>query len=76
MPIVAEKKKNTQLKRIIADALKLSAEEKQVLKMKVFGDDAFLQLKAFEKEMRKKRKPVKKSDAEIVSIIKKIRAER
>ena len=76
MPVVTEKKKTVSLKSIIAAAKKLSTEEKQVLKMKLFGDDAFLQLKAFEKKMRKKRKPVKKSDDEIVSIVKKIRSEK
>ena len=76
MQAVTEKKGAVTLKSIIAAAQKLSAEEKQVLKMKLFGDDAFLELKAFEKTMRKKRKPVKKSDDEIVSIIKKNRAER
>ncbi len=76
MPVITKKKKTSSLTNIIAAAQKLSVEEKQLLKMKLFGDDAFLELKAFEKAMRKKRRPVKKSDGEIVGIVKKIRAGR
>lgn len=76
MAEVKEKKKNVSLNSVIAAAKKLSAEDKQLLRMKLFGDDALLQLKLFEKEMRKKRKSVKKSDDEIVNIVKKIRSKR
>ena len=76
MAEVKEKKKNISLSSVIAAAKRLSAEDKQLLKMKLFGDDALLQLKLFEKEMRKKKKSVKKSDDEIVNIVKKIRLKR
>lgn len=76
MAEVKEKKKNVSLNSVIAAAKRLSAEDKQLLRMKLFGDDALLQLKLFEKEMRKKRKSVKKSDDEIVNIVKKIRSKR
>lgn len=76
MPLVKEKKKELSFKGVLAAAKKLSAAEKQLLKIKLFGNDALLELKAFEKEMRKKKPVIKRSDDEIVAAIRKIRAER
>jgi hypothetical protein len=60
-------------KTILSAAKKLSAEEKQLLRMQLFAADALSEMKAFELRLKKKRKPVKKTDEEIVSIITSIR---
>jgi hypothetical protein len=44
------------------------------LKVKLFGDEIINELKAFESAMKKRKSVIKKSDDEIVSAVKKIRA--
>ena len=73
MPFVTEKKKAVSLNGVLAAAKKLSAEEKQVLRIKLFGDDAINAMKTFEAGLKKRKALVKKNDAEIVGIVKKIR---
>lgn len=73
MPVATDKKKNTSLNTILAAAKKLNAEEIQLLKVKLFGDDIISELKAFETAMKKRKPVIKKSDDEIVSAVKKIR---
>ncbi len=74
MPVVATNKKNVSLNSVLAAAKKLNAEEIQLLKVKLFGDDIINELKAFESAMKKRKSVIKKSDDEIVSAVKKIRA--
>ncbi len=74
MPVAATNKKNVSLNSVLAAAKKLNAEEIQLLKVKLFGDDIINELKAFESAMKKRKPVIKKSDDEIVSAVKKIRA--
>jgi dihydroxyacetone kinase len=74
MPVAATNKKNLSLNSVLAAAKKLNAEEIQLLKVKLFGDDIINELKAFESAMKKRKPVIKKSDDEIVSAVKKIRA--
>jgi hypothetical protein len=60
-------------KNILSAAKKLSAEEKQLLRLQLFAADALSEMKAFELRLKKKKKPLKKSDEEIVSITTSIR---
>jgi hypothetical protein len=74
MPVSTEKKKTVSLNGVLAAAKKLNADEIQLLKVKLFGNDIINELKAFEAAMKKKKTAVKKPDAEIVRAVKKIRA--
>jgi hypothetical protein len=74
MAITTQKKKTVSLSGVLAAARKLNAEEKQMLKVKLFGNDIINELKAFESAMKKRKTLVKKSDDEIVAAVKKIRA--
>jgi dihydroxyacetone kinase len=74
MPVTTEKKKTVSLNGVLAAAKKLNAEEIQLLKVKLFGNDIINELKAFETAMKKRRTAIKKTDDEIVSAVKKIRA--
>ncbi len=60
-------------KDILSAAKKLSAEEKQLLRMQLFAADALSEMKAFESELKKRKKQVKKTDEEIVKITTSIR---
>ncbi len=73
MPVATDKNKNSSLNSILAAAKKLSAEEKQQLKVKLFGDDIINELKSFEAAIKKRKPFAKKSDDEIVNAVKKIR---
>lgn len=70
--------KDTQVsyKSVLSAVKKLSAEEKQLLRLQLTAPDALKAMKAFEKELRKKRPFIKKSDAEIVKITTSIRKKR
>jgi hypothetical protein len=70
MTVATDKKKSTSLNSILAAAKKLSDEEKQQLKVNLFGKDIINELKAFEAAMKKRKPVIKKSDAEIVSAVK------
>ena len=74
MPVLFEKKKTVSLNGVFGDAKKLNAEEQQLLKVKLFGNDIIKELKVFESEMKKGKTIIKKSGAEIVSAVNKIRA--
>ena len=73
MPVITEKKKAVSLNGILAAAKKMNAEEMQLLKVKLFGNDIINELKVFEREMKKRKAVIKKSDDEIVTAVKKIR---
>jgi hypothetical protein len=74
MPVVIEKKKAVSLNGILAAAKKLSAEERQILRIKLFSDDILKEAKAFDAFMKKRKPLIKKTDEEIVKAIKKIRS--
>jgi len=75
MSLTEDKKKSILLSDVLASAKKLTAEEKHVLKIKLFGADLLKQARAFDTAMKKKRPLVKKTDEEIVKAVRKIRAE-
>jgi hypothetical protein len=63
-------------KTVLSAVKKLSAEEKQLLRLQLFADDALAEMKSFELQLKKNKKPVKKTDDEIVSITTSIRRKR
>lgn len=63
-------------KTALSAVKKLSATEKQLLRLQVFGSDALAEMKSFEQQLKKNKKPVKKTDDEIVSIVTSIRRNR
>ena len=73
MPVVTEKKRVVSLNGVLAAAKKLTAEEKQILRIKLFSDDIVKEAKAFDAAMKKRKPAIKKTDEEIVKAIKKIR---
>ena len=74
MPNVTERKKAVSLNGVLAAAKKLSVEEKQILRIKLFSNDIIKEAKAFDAAMKKSKPFVKKSDEEIVKAVRKIRA--
>jgi hypothetical protein len=52
MPVSTEKKKTVSLNGVLAAAKKLNADEIQLLKVKLFGNDIINELKAFEAAMK------------------------
>ena len=69
-----ENKSSASLSLILSAAKKLSMEEKQLLRIKLFAKEGIKEMKEFEAILKKKnRKPIKKKDAEIVRIVKAIR---
>jgi predicted RNase H-like nuclease len=60
-------------KNVLSAVKKLSAEEKQLLRLELFAADALSEMKNFESQLKKKKKPVKKTDDEIVSLTTSIR---
>ena len=74
MPSTAKLKSQTSnFKMALSVVKKLTAEERYLLRLQLIGNDVINEMKAFESEMRKKKKPVKKTDDEIVAITKLIR---
>ena len=68
-----ENKSSASLSLILSAAKKLSMEEKQLLRIKLFAKEGIIEMKEFEAALKKHRKPIKKKDTEIVSIVKAIR---
>ena len=68
-----ENKSSASLSLILSAAKKLSMEEKQLLRIKLFAKEGIKEMKEFEAALKKNRKPIKKKDTEIVSIVKAIR---
>jgi len=73
MTSTTQKKKTVSLNDVLAAAKKLSLEEKQLFKVKLFGNYIINEFKAFETAMKKRKGVIKKSDDEIVAAVKKIR---
>ena len=63
-------------KTVLSAVKKLSAAEKQLLRLQVFAADALAEMKSFELQLKKNKKQVKKTDEEIVSITTSIRRKR
>jgi hypothetical protein len=64
------------LKTVLSAARKLTAEEKQLLRLQLFSSDALNELKEFESRLKKKKAAIKKSDDEIVALTSSIRQKR
>ena len=73
MTSLIENKSSASLSLILSAAKKLSMEEKQLLRIKLFAKEGIKEMKEFEATLKKNRKPIKKKDAEIVRIVKAIR---
>jgi len=76
MQTAKTKSQDTSFKNVLSAVKKLSAEEKQLLRLQLFSADALSEMKAFEARLKKKKKPVKKTDDEIVSLTTTIRRKR
>jgi hypothetical protein len=74
MPSLAEKKEPLSLTTIYKAAQQLSPDDKLRLRKKLFAKDFIAELKAFEKERKKRAPKIKVTDDEIVAAVKKIRA--
>jgi len=61
-------KNDASFKHLLSAVKKLSEQEKQVLKLQLFINDALVEMKAFELELKKKKQSIKKIDAEIVAV--------
>ena len=76
MESLINKSKTASLK-VVSNAIEnLSIEDRQLLKMKFFSNDAFEEMKAFEKKLKNNQKPVNIDDREIVDMVKLIRKRR
>lgn len=73
MSVITKKKKTASLNGILAASKKLTPKGLQLLKLKLFRNDIINELKAFEKTMKKRKNATKKTDDEIVSVVRKIR---
>ncbi len=77
MPVALKiKKRSSAFRNVLSSAKKLSAEEKQLLRLQLFVSDVLKEMKAFESGLKKKKPAVKKTDDEIVSLITSIRRKR
>jgi hypothetical protein len=76
MPVAAKIKSPSSFKTVLSAVKKLSIEEKQILRLQFFSDDALSEMKAFEARLKKKKLLVKKTDAEIVNLTTSIRRKR
>ena len=74
MAIAAENKKIVSFSGVLSAAKKLSVEERQLLRIKLFAADGIKDMKAFEAKLKKSRPIEKKKDKEIVDIVKQIRS--
>jgi hypothetical protein len=72
----ANQERKIPFKLMLAAAQKLSPEEKQLLWRKLFAAKAIREMKELEAEWSKKYPIPKKTDEEIVSVVKKIRKTR
>lgn len=69
----ALKPQDNKFRTVLSAVKKLNAEEKQLLRLQLFSDDALSEMKAFEAQLKKKKRPVRKSDSEIVKLTTSIR---
>jgi hypothetical protein len=70
---LSTKIKTTSYKNVLSAVKKLSVEEKQLLKLQLLAPDALNEMKAFEKQLKKKKSLLKKTDEEIVGLTTSIR---
>jgi hypothetical protein len=73
---IALKANTPSLKNVLSAARKLTAEEKQLLRLQLFSSDALSELKEFELRLKKKRTAIKKTDDDIVTLTSSIRQKR
>jgi hypothetical protein len=70
---VATKAKKSAYRSVLSAAKKLSPEEKQLLRMELFGNELLREAMLSELNTAKGKPVIKKSDAEIVKLVKSIR---
>lgn len=73
MSTVKIKTQTSPFKTLLSAVKKLSAEERQLLRLQLFAPDALSEMKAFEAQLKKKKSRVKKTDEEIVNLTTSIR---
>jgi hypothetical protein len=73
MQTIKGKIKNTAYKNILSAIQKLSPEEKQLLRLELFSADAINDMKSLEESLKKSKKPVRKTNTEIVNLTTSIR---
>ncbi len=66
-------KEKYSFKNVLTAVKKLSAEERQLLRLKLFSNDVLDEMKTVENNLKKQRREVKKSDDEIVTLTNSIR---
>jgi len=76
MSVLIQNKSSASLSSVLSAAKKLSMEERQLLRIKLFANQGIKEMKEFEAALKKNRKPIKKKDAEIVSLVKAIRGKK
>lgn len=72
MPVTT-KNQTANYQTVLSAVKKLSAEEKQLLKLQLFSPDALSEMKAFEMQLKQKKGLLKKTDQEIVALTTSIR---
>ena len=73
MQTAKAKYQDTFFKNVLSAVKKLTAEEKQLLRLQLFSADALGEMKAFELQFGKKKKRPKKTNEEIVKLTTTIR---
>jgi hypothetical protein len=73
---VAIKKETQSFKTLLSAAKKLTAEEKQLLRLQLFAADTLSDMKVFELQLKQKKPLIKKSDTAIVTLTNTIRNNR
>ena len=76
MSVLIQNISSASLNSVLSAAKKLSMEEKQMLQIKLFANQGIKEMKEFEAALKKNRKPIKKKDTEIVSLVKAIRGKK
>jgi len=76
MSVLIQNKSSASLSSVLSAAKKLSMEERQLLRIKLFANQGIKEMKEFEAALKKNRKPIKKKDTEIVSLVKAIRGKK
>jgi peptidoglycan hydrolase CwlO-like protein len=73
MPAAKIRIQVSSYKDVLSAVKKLSAEEKQLLRLQLFASDTLSEMKAFELQLKKAKKQVKKTDDEIAALTNSIR---
>lgn len=73
MQAVKLKSPIASFKNVLSAVKKLTEEERQLLRLQLFSADALSEMKAFEMQLKKRKKRTRKTDDEIVNLTTSIR---